>query len=107
MCYLRKKVIIISFIPTTTCVDASFLSCFINDLKFSFLPIFKKLNKSETKTLKYIQPNKKSYTITNQGNVKIIPNPELELISFSSKLIFKKVNKQKSLKPHIVSYQNE
>jgi len=59
-------------------------------ITFSFLPIFKKLNKSETKTLKYIQPNKKSYTITNQGNVKIIPNPELELISFSSKLIFKK-----------------
>ena len=58
-------------------------------INFSFLPVFKKLDKSETKTIQIINPNKKVRTVTNIDNVKIMPAPELELISLSTKLTFK------------------
>ena len=59
-------------------------------ISFSFLPVFKKLDKSETKTVQITYPNKNSSTFTNIGNVKIVPAPEIELISLSTKLTFKK-----------------
>ena len=77
-------------------------------ISFSFLPVFKKLDKSETKTVQIIYSNKKSSTVTNIGNVKIIPEPEIELISLSTKLTFKKdIFKQDFIRDTITSTQGK